>query len=102
MKRDLRGTIDRTAKFLGKTIEEADVERLSQHLSFRNMKENPAVNLEPIMRQSFGDEYLDGTDLRFIRRGEVGDWRNYMTDDMSQKFDKWTEQNLKGTGLNFD
>ena len=46
MKRDLPGVIRRTASFLNKNLTDTDVQRLSDHLHFNNMKENKAVNKE--------------------------------------------------------
>lgn len=41
-------------------------------------------------------------DDMFIRKGKVGDWKNYMSEDLSARFDKFTEDNLKGTSLAFE
>ena len=46
MKKDLPSVIRKTAKFLDKTLTDEEVERLADHLSFRNMKSNKAVNKE--------------------------------------------------------
>ncbi|XP_063369015.1 luciferin sulfotransferase [Cydia amplana] len=102
MKRDLPSVVRRTADFLGKTMTNDQVDKLCDHLSFKNMKSNRAVNLEPILQKSFGKSYLEGTKLRFIRKGEIGDWKNYMSDDLSRRFDQWAEQHLEGTGLKFE
>jgi hypothetical protein len=90
------------AAFLGKTLTEAEVSKLASHLSFSSMKKNPAVNLEPIMAKKNGPDFLQTTELRFIRKGQVGDWKNYMTPEMAARFDAWTEENIRGTGLTFD
>lgn len=102
MKKDLPAMVRRTADFLGKTLSEEQVDKLCDHLSFQNMKSNRAVNLDAILERSFGKSFLEQTNLRFIRKGEVGDWKNYMSDDLSRRFDQWAEQNMKGTGLSFD
>nr|CAD7206139.1 unnamed protein product [Timema douglasi] len=99
---DQEGAIRQTARFLGKTLSESDVKVLTEHLSFNKMKQNPAVNLEPIIAKKNGPDYLSSTSLRFIRKGEVGDWRNHMEPDMAARFDAWTEENLRGTGLSLD
>lgn len=94
------------------------VKQLADYLSFNKMKTNPAVNLEPIIDKTHGPDFLKNNDLRFIRKGEViilsflgvkiinllqiGDHKNYMTPEMIARFDKWTEDNLRGTGLSFD
>ena len=70
MKRDLPSVIRRTAAFLNKTLTDEQVERLADHLSFKNMKSNKAVNKE---------EYEN--DGRFMRKGETGDWRSKLSEE---------------------
>lgn len=102
MKRDQEGAIRRTADFLGKTLSDKDVERLAEHLSFGKMKKNASVNCEGFIACKNGPEFLETTDLRTIRKGEVGDWKNFMSPEMVSRFDRWTEDNLRGTGLSFN
>jgi estrone sulfotransferase len=66
------------------------------------MKKNPSVNLEPIMAKKNGPDFVQTKELCFIRRGEVGDWKNHMTPEMASRFDAWTEENIRGTGISFD
>lgn len=66
------------------------------------MRENPSVNLEPIMEQMHGPGHVIKEEIKFIRKGQVGDWQNYMSEETSKRFDKWTEEKLKGTGLSFE
>jgi len=63
------------------------------------MKKNPALNLVPILAMM---EKQPSKDETFIRKGKVGDWKNYMSEELSAKFDKFTEENLKGTDLAFE
>lgn len=102
MKKDLKGMIRKTAKFLEKPITDEQTNELADHLSFKNMKGNPAVNLKPIMDVRNGKDFFERTGKSFIRKGQIGDWKNFMTPELSEKFDKWTEENLRDTGLNFD
>lgn len=102
MKRDLPEVVRKTAKFLNKSLSDEEIFKLCDHLSFQNMKTNRAVNLEAVLEKSFGKNYLEQTSLRFIRKGEIGDWKNFMSDDLSRRFDNWAEENLKGTELSFE
>jgi hypothetical protein len=43
---DLRGGIERVARFLGKSLSEDQLEKLTQHLTFENLSKNSAVNKE--------------------------------------------------------
>lgn len=102
LKRDLKGIIRKTAKFLEKQINDEQVDELADYLSFKNMKENPAVNLQPVMDYKYGKDFYERTGKSFIRKGEVGGWKNCLNEDLIQKFDKWIEENSKGTGLDFN
>ncbi|XP_077289159.1 luciferin sulfotransferase-like [Arctopsyche grandis] len=102
MKRDLPSIIRKAAAFLDKQVTDEQIGKLCEHLSFKSMKNNPAVNLEPIIEKTNGKSYLEQTKLRFIRKGEIGDWKNHMSEEMSQRFDDWSSKHLEGTGLNFD
>ncbi|XP_049364810.1 cytosolic sulfotransferase 5-like, partial [Solanum verrucosum] len=37
----------------------------------------------------------------FFRRGEIGDWKNYFTTEMSEKLNYIIEQKFQGSGLKF-
>ncbi|XP_065065263.1 sulfotransferase 1E1-like [Rhopilema esculentum] len=96
LKADLAGNIRKVAKFLGKEITEEQVGILIDHLSFNKMKQNKSVNLEGLQ---------DGKDMKkegsFIRKGEVGDWKNYFTVEMNKRMDEAIEKYLKPVGLEF-
>ena len=38
----------------------------------------------------------------FLRKGVVGDWKNYFTPELNERFDNEVLSKLKGTGLEFD
>ncbi|XP_015594919.1 sulfotransferase family cytosolic 1B member 1 [Cephus cinctus] len=99
MKKDQAAVIKRTAKFLNKLITEEQVSELCEHLRFSNMAANPAINMELLLQQK-GISQKD-PDMKFIRKGKVGDWRNYMSDELARKFDEWTEKNVRGTDFKF-
>ena len=96
MKKDLATNVRKVAKFLGKELTNENVEALVDHLSFKKMKNNPAVNKEQAkIAKRFNEE---GS---FIRKGEVGDWKNYFTDEMNKRMDEAIEKHLKPIGLEF-
>lgn len=92
--------IKKTAKFLNKKITEEQIEQLKDHLKFSKMKSNPAVNLEEILPLKNGNK--DDPNIRFLRKGQIGDWKNYMSKDLERRFNEWTERNFKGTGFKFN
>ena len=96
MKEDLATNVRKVAKFLGKELANENVEAMVDHLSFKKMKNNPAVNKEEAkVAKMFNEE---GS---FIRKGEVGDWENYFTDEMNERMDEAIEKHLKPIGLEF-
>lgn len=97
MKDDLPTTIRKVAKFLEKDVTENEIKMLTEHLSFKSMKNNKNVNNEAIREVAF----VPGESGAFIRKGEVGDWKNYFTDEMSQKMDDVIDSHFKGIGLSF-
>lgn len=63
---DLPVCIQRVAKFLGKKLKPEDVERLCDHLSFENFKNNESVNQEELRNQGLFD-----CNESFIRKGTI-------------------------------
>lgn len=108
MKKNLPAVIRKCANFLklNYDINEENMNRICDHLNFNKMQMNPAVNLEPILSQIDDNgnckKTTDTTKTKFIRKGQVGDWKNYITDEMSQRFDQWIIENSKGSGLVFE
>lgn len=98
MKKNQHDIIIKMAEFLGKTVTEEQIKELEAHLEFSKMAANPAINLQQILTQDNDDD----PNVKFIRKGKIGDWRNYMDDELSRKFDEWTNKNLMETGLVFD
>lgn len=97
MKQDLRGVIHRVAAHLNKDPTDEQVDQLERHLSFDSMKDNKWVNKENLGYHRRKGE--DGESQSFMRRGETGDWKNHLSDDVAKKMDDWMEENLRDTGL---
>ncbi|KAH8318852.1 hypothetical protein KR074_007882 [Drosophila pseudoananassae] len=95
MIKDLPSVVRRCARFLGvpNLLTTSSLQKLCDHLTFDKMRENKAVNLEKLLPES---------SLKFIRKGQIGDWRNHMGNEMSERFDEWSERNIRGAGLRFD
>lgn len=90
MKMDLKDNIRKMAKFLEKDFSEEKVDLLADHLSFETFRNNPAVNMKP-PKGSVPDEVRD--QFNFIRKGQVGDWKNYFQGDFLEEWNKWIDNN---------
>ncbi|GAY64270.1 hypothetical protein CUMW_232190, partial [Citrus unshiu] len=82
-KRDLTFCVKRLADFLGCSFSEGEeangvVEEISKLCSFDNIK-----------------------GLEATKKGEVGDWKNYLTPSMSEHMVKMMEEKSAGSGLTF-
>ncbi|KAF0288786.1 Sulfotransferase family cytosolic 1B member 1 [Amphibalanus amphitrite] len=96
MKKDLRAQLRKVAAFLGKSYSEEQIDKLASHLHIDNFKKNPYVNME---KSTHG--MVNKDQGSFIRKGKTGDWKNHFTPEMTEKFDKWMAQKMKGTDLKY-
>lgn len=90
MKTDIKAVIRDIAKFMGKDFPDAKVDLLEDHLNIENFRNNPAVNMKP-PKGAVPDEVRDN--FNFIRKGIVGDWKNFFEDDTSKEWAEWIENN---------
>ncbi|XP_046821685.1 sulfotransferase 1C4-like isoform X1 [Vespa crabro] len=92
---DLPNTIKKVAKFFGKSYNEEEILKLTDHLQIDNFRKNPMVNI-PSPRNN---EEIQPS--MFIRKGKVGGWKEMFTKELEEKFDAWIEENMKDTDLTF-
>lgn len=70
------------------------VERLKEHCDIENFKKNDAVNMKP-PKGVVPDEVREK--FNFIRKGKVGDWKNFFTNDENLKsWNEWIAENNGG------
>jgi len=96
LKADLRGEIVKIATFLGKSLTDEQLTKLTEHLGFNKMKNNAAVNNE--IGKEFGILKQKG---HFIRKGITGDWKNHFSPEMNSRLDAWITKNTAGTDIRF-
>ena len=85
-------TIEKIAKFVGKELSKQIVERIADQVTFTAMKKEGNANYT--WYKQFSGE--------FIRKGQVGDWRNYFTDEQSDRLDALYAEKMAGSGLVFE
>jgi len=82
-----------TAKLLGKSLTDAEMQGVLHHLSFESMKTNPAVNNDEItdyLTQIHGEARKS----HFIRKGKVGSWKEELSPEIIKKLDDWIAKNM--------
>ncbi|KAE8714793.1 Detected protein of unknown function [Hibiscus syriacus] len=95
LKRDPIGEVKKLALFLGKPFgNEKEAEDVIWRCSLERLK-NLEVNKNGI------DPWVGMQNSAFFRTGIVGDWKNMLSDEMSERLDEITEQKFKGSGLCF-
>ena len=86
MKKDQKGVIEELTEFLDHPLSEAKIDALVEHVKFENMQKNKSTNFQ-------------SGDRQFIRKGQVGDWKNHFDAKGNQEFENWILENIGGTDL---
>jgi hypothetical protein len=95
MKQNLKKSVDEIADFLDLKLEPGLMEKVYEHCTFDSMKQNPMAN-----RNS---NYLFDTNIgKFMRKGVVGDWKNYFTLAQNQVFQELYDKLMANSGLTFE
>ena len=96
MKKDPKAAVKTVADYLDYQLSEGIIQKIVDHTQFATMKLNPTAN------NGWMAEYYTEGATPFMRKGVVGDWRNFFIDDQSAKLDALLCEKLSGTGLIFD
>ncbi|KAL9974589.1 hypothetical protein ACROYT_G011642 [Oculina patagonica] len=91
-KKDLLSHVKMIANFLNKPLSDDLVSRIAEQCTFSGMEKNPA---------SYSIKTEEG-EFSLLRKGVVGDWKNYFTPELNERFEKEVLAKLKGSGLEFD
>ncbi|KAK1428479.1 hypothetical protein QVD17_17314 [Tagetes erecta] len=100
LKRDPEVHVRKLAEFMGVPIsvqEEANgtAKKIADFCSFEHLR-SLEVNKTGVHRSNNGALVENQV---FFRRGEVGDWKCHMTEEMKDEIDRITHDKLKGSGL---
>ncbi|NWH22299.1 ST1C1 Sulfotransferase, partial [Grus americana] len=96
MKENPKQEIEKILKFLEKDVNQEVLNKILHNTSFEIMKENPMAN--------YTNEFqgiMDHSVSPFMRKGVVGDWKNYFTVAQNKKFDEDYKKKMADTSLVF-
>uniref|UniRef100_A0A3P9C8J7 Sulfotransferase n=1 Tax=Maylandia zebra TaxID=106582 RepID=A0A3P9C8J7_9CICH len=96
MKENPRREVERIMKYLDLSVSDEVVSQIVELTSFKNMKENPMANYSCVPSLVF-----DKSISPFMRKGEVGDWKNHFTAEQSKLFDEDYEKQMKDVDIPF-
>ncbi|MBA0747059.1 hypothetical protein Gogos_009526, partial [Gossypium gossypioides] len=93
--------LKKTAEFMGYPFSSEEQqqgvpENIVQMCSFENLS---GLEVNKIGKHREGQGNLEFENNIYFRKGKVGDWKNYLTTEMSQRLDQRTLQKLSGSGL---
>jgi hypothetical protein len=91
-------TIGKIANFLGKSLTKEQVEAIADHCSFAQMARNPTTNYSQWDEKGLTKD----NGIKYMRKGKVGDWKNYFTDQLENDFDKWFKENFGHSDIQFE
>jgi hypothetical protein len=76
------------AKYLEVDLTESQIKMLLAFVSFDNMKNLASFDMKTIESTFKGD-------IEFFRKGQIGNWKNYLSEEISNKIDEVMRKNLK-------
>lgn len=94
MKQDLRQVAGRVARFIGVDANGELLDRVVAGSTFAAMSKNPKTNLNWVPQR-------EGRPTHY-RKGVVGDWRSYFSDEQQARLDALATEVLAGTDVVFD
>ena len=86
MHADLRAVVLKLAAFLGKELTGEQVAAIVEHCQFQQMKHNPATSAAQMSKVA--------GETDFMRKGQVGDWHNYLSEEQNRRMDAWIDEHV--------
>lgn len=96
MKKDLKTSVKLIAAFLEKSLTEEEIEIISNHCSFKKMSSNSKANYS-----HWKESGMANKDQTFMRKGEIGDWKNYFDESANKTMDDWIQKHFGDTDIRF-
>jgi len=94
MKKDLVSEVKRIGNFVGLDLSEETRGQIVRHCQFETMKDNKMANRDGLW-------LFNQKVSKFMRKGMVGDWKNYFSVTQSEMFDGIYAERMKGRDLSF-
>ncbi|XP_019852760.1 PREDICTED: sulfotransferase 1C2A-like [Amphimedon queenslandica] len=99
LKKDLSGSVKTIAQFMGYSLDDATIEKITRQSTFDSMKDDPLATYDKVPDVQ---KVLASDATPFIRKGIIGDWKNHFSPEQSARFDAEYTKRMSGTDLEFD
>ncbi|XP_077407126.1 sulfotransferase 1C1-like [Vanacampus margaritifer] len=96
MKENPRREVERLAKYLDLSLSDDVISRIVELTTFKNMKDNPMANQSSVPKEIYNQSIS-----KFMRKGEVADWKNHFTPEQAAEFDEDYEKKMKQVDMPF-
>ncbi|EDL83151.1 rCG54737 [Rattus norvegicus] len=96
MKEDIRREVVKLIEFLERDPLAELVDKIIQHTSFQEMKNNPCTNYSMLP-----ETMIDLKVSPFMRKGIVGDWRNHFPEALRERFEEHYQRHMKDCPVKF-
>ncbi|XP_054720276.1 sulfotransferase 1 family member D1-like [Uloborus diversus] len=94
LKKDLHTNVMKIASFLEKQLTTENINAIIEHCSFQNMAKSNTVALS-------SNDVVGGSVGKFFRKGQVGDWKNYLTPEQIERLDEEVVKVCGKSGLEY-
>ena len=75
------------AKYLGADLTDEQIKKLLAFVSFDNMKSLPSMDMKAL-------DFMFKDDMTFFNKGQIGNWKNYLSEEQSKKIDDMVANKL--------
>ncbi|XP_069499293.1 amine sulfotransferase-like [Ambystoma mexicanum] len=96
MVKDLRSVVLKICQFLGKDLDDQEVDLVVEQATFKNMRSDPNANYETLP-----NEFINKELGRMLRKGTIGDWKNVMTVAQNERFEQVCREKLEKLPIKF-
>jgi hypothetical protein len=94
MKHDHPGNVAKLASFLDIEADSQLIESVVSLSSFQSMTSNETTNFEWVPQKADKPKHF--------RKGDIGDWRNYFSNEQSRQMDDLFMKKMQGSDFQFD